>query len=227
MGTQSSITGMNNKRECCWVEGGGASDGSWAPRSSAECQQFTKGLTHNWMVQKCGFIYTARPENRLSQHCQNPAEIHLPRLGRPPVISINSNPNKALLQPGVLIPVQDVLKHMVPRAEDQRERCKLPSSKNDHFLGLFLIDSSCPPTPGLSRISQLGVATWHPRVTVSLHTDPMEGWRDSCVSCFQSCLTVTPVRPPPGPCCVLVTLSRLLKSENLGALWVSTTHLPS
>lgn len=36
--------------------------------------------------------------------------------------------------------MEDVLEHMVPRAEDQRECYKLPSKKNDNFLGLFLID---------------------------------------------------------------------------------------
>ena len=36
--------------------------------------------------------------------------------------------------------MEDVLEHTVPRAEDQRECYKLPSKKNDYFLGLFLID---------------------------------------------------------------------------------------
>ena len=138
--------------------------------------------------------------------------------GRPQAVSVNSNVNNALLQQTAFIPMEDVLKHMVPRAEDQKECYKLPRNKNDNFLGLFLIDSADVDPHWVyvgfhNLVSPREIVT--PGTQSALHADILERWRDSCVSHIQSCLTFIPRRPLAAPCSALVTLSRILKSQNL------------
>lgn len=125
-----------------WREGE-ADHGYWTPpqRIQLWAGKLPKGLTHDFMIQRCLLICHGKAREpafpALIKPCWNPPAWSS---RRPQVVSINSNVNKTLLPPSVFIPMEDVLEHMVPRAEDQRECYKLPSKKNDNFLGLFLID---------------------------------------------------------------------------------------
>lgn len=95
--------------------------------------------------------------------------------------------------------MEDVLEHMVPRAEDQRECYKLPSKKNDNFLGLFLIDRADVNPHSIylgfhNLVSPRETST--PGTQSDLHGDTLEERRGLCVSYIQSCLTFTPKKTP-------------------------------
>lgn len=186
---------MNNKWRCCWCGGKENSTRVTEPPTPAPSVRpvqanYQRGQpTTSW--KSCFFIYHGKAQEpafpALIKPCWNPSAW---TSGRPQGISINSNVNNALLQQSVFIPVEDVLEHTVPRAEDQRVCYKLPSKKNDHFLGLFLIDRADvdPHTLHLSAISQFGVTMWdrHSRMQSTRYGDALQGWRGLCVPCKHS-----------------------------------------